>query len=109
MDHSLQSQYDAIWADAQAAFAANAPALDRGASTPDDRRRSATSLIRPTLLLLKCVAQTLAELSSLEPEQYCLPPRRAARDRPLALDRHGRPRAVFRPTAAPTAGPSTLP
>jgi len=71
MDHSLQSQYDAIWADAQAAFAANAPALDpQLLDKSDDRRRSATLLIRPTPAVAKCVAQTLAELSSLEPEQY---------------------------------------
>lgn len=71
MNHSLQSQYDAIWMDAQAAFAAGAPALDAQLlDKTGDRRRSATLLIRPGPAIAARVAQTLDELRRLEPGQY---------------------------------------
>jgi 2'-5' RNA ligase len=71
VDDALQAQYDAIWAQGQAAFAAGAPALDAQLlDKAGDRRRSATLLIRPSPAVAARVAAALAELRQPEPEQY---------------------------------------
>jgi 2'-5' RNA ligase len=71
MDHSLQNQYDAIWANARAAFDAGAPDLDRQLlDKANDRRRSATLLIRPGAAAAARVAAALEQLRRLEPDQY---------------------------------------
>jgi 2'-5' RNA ligase len=75
MNSSLQEHYDAIWAQAQAAFAANSPSLDpQLANKAADRRRSATLLIRPGPAVAANVAQVLERLRELEPQQYYYQP-----------------------------------
>lgn len=71
INNFLQDQYDAIWATAQTAFDQGAPSLDaRLPAKTEDRRRSATLLIRPGAAVAARVAATLAELRPLEPAQY---------------------------------------
>lgn len=75
MEHSLQSHYDAIWAGAQAAFAAGEPDLDPHLPhKAGDRRRSATLLIRPSAAVAAAVADVVAELHSRERGQYIYRP-----------------------------------
>jgi 2'-5' RNA ligase len=67
----MLDQYDAIWSQGQAAFAAGAPALDvQLLDKVSDRRRSATLLIRPGAAVAARVAATLEQLRRLESEQY---------------------------------------
>lgn len=71
MNESLQDQYDSIWAGAQEAFHAGAPALDMQLlDKTGDRRRSATLLIRPAPAVTARVAETLDQLAAMEPGQY---------------------------------------
>jgi 2'-5' RNA ligase len=75
MNASLQDRYDEMWQTAQAAFAAAAPNLDPHLlDKTHDRRRGATLLIRPHAAVARAVAQTLAELRQLEPDQYYYAP-----------------------------------
>ena len=71
MNSALQPQYNAIWATAQRAFAAAAPALDAQLlDKTSDRRRSATLLLRPGPAVAAQVAETLEQLRKMEPGQY---------------------------------------
>jgi 2'-5' RNA ligase len=72
---SLQHRYDEIWQEAQPALAAGA--ITRDAHLPDkaqDRRRGATLLIRPDAAVLPRIAEVLAELKRIEPDQYFYDP-----------------------------------
>ena len=75
MNTSLQDQYDQMWLTAHAALTGNIPSLDPHLlDKPGDLRRGATLLIRPSAAVAEAVAQTLAELHDLEPDQYYYAP-----------------------------------
>lgn len=70
-----QEHYDAIWAQAQAAFSTGATSLDPClADKANDHRRSATLLIRPSAAVADRVAAALEQLRALEPHQYYYQP-----------------------------------
>jgi 2'-5' RNA ligase len=71
MEHALQNRYDDLWRQAQSTLAAGAAELDPHlANKAQDRRRGATLLIRPSVGVAQAVAATLAELQTVEPQQY---------------------------------------
>jgi 2'-5' RNA ligase len=74
-DRPLIAQYDEIWEQAEAAFAADAVSLDGHLlDKAQDRRRGATLLIRPSAAVAGSIAEVLAELAANEPEQYYYQP-----------------------------------
>ena len=75
MNASLQDRYDEMWQAAQAAFAAAAPDLDHHLlDKAHEPRRGATLLIRPHAAVAGAVAQALARLRQLEPDQHYYAP-----------------------------------
>ena len=75
METSLQDQYDQMWLTAHAVLTASTPNLDPHLlDKAGDRRRGATLLIRPSAAVAETVAQTLAQLEELEPDQYYYAP-----------------------------------
>jgi 2'-5' RNA ligase len=75
MPTSLQTQYDEMFHSAYDSLVAGTPSLDPHLlDKAGDRRRGATLLIRPSAAVAEAVAQALAELQELEPDQYYYAP-----------------------------------
>lgn len=75
MGTSFQDQYDQMWLTAHTALTAGTPSLDPHLlDKASDRRRGVTLLIRPSAAVAKAVAQTLAQLEDIEPDQYYYAP-----------------------------------
>ena len=75
MNTSLIDQYDQMWLTAQPALETNTPSLDSHLlDKAGDRRRGATLLIRPSAPVAEAIAQTLAKLQDIEPDQYYYAP-----------------------------------
>jgi len=75
MATALQDQYDEMFQAADAALSGGTPGLDPYLlDRAGDRRRGATLLIRPSAAVAAAVAEVLAELHHLEPDQYYYAP-----------------------------------